>query len=251
MTDKADNDALIERLERLLPQMADPDWLRSEELPATASLVSMLPAILAALRTPQPEVDEAFQPRVQPFMMGCFGAEVSADMLERADRFTEEALELGQAIGHSAARAHALVDYVHGRPVGELSQEVGGVMVTLAALCLAAGLDMHESAETELARILQPQVMEKIRAKQAAKPTGSALPVATHPQPDVTETLRAEVARLREALGVADAAIKEMFRYYDGGETRGSYDGKPERNQLRKAGYATTAALKGTDYGRG
>ena len=71
------------------------------------------------------------------------------------------------------------------------------------------------------------------------------------PQPDETETLRAEVARLREALGVADAAIKEMFRYYDGGETRGSYDGKPERNQLRKAGYATTAALKGTDHGRG
>lgn len=73
----------------------------------------------------------------------------------------------------------------------------------------------------------------------------------TRPQPDETETLRAEVARLREALGVADAAIKEMFRYYDGGETHGSYDGKPERNQLRKAGYATTAALKGTDHGRG
>ncbi len=76
-------------------------------------------------------------------------------------------------------------------------------------------------------------------------------PKATRRQPDETETLRAEVARLREALGVADAAIKEMFRYYDGGETRGSYDGKPERNQLRKAGYATTAALKGTDHGRG
>ena len=36
------------------------------------------------------------------------------------------------------------------------------------------------------------------------------------PQPDETETLRAEVERLREALGVADDAIKEMFRYYDG-----------------------------------
>ena len=71
------------------------------------------------------------------------------------------------------------------------------------------------------------------------------------PQPDETETLRAEVARLREALVVADDAIKEMFRYYDGGETHGSYDGKPERNQLRKAGYATSAALKGTDHGRG
>ena len=62
-----------------------------------------------------------------------------------------------------------------------------------------------------------------------------------------------EVARLRaalagrgelmDALRTADAAIKEMFRYYDGGETRGSYDGKPERAQLRKAGYATSRAI--------
>lgn len=52
-----------------------------------------------------------------------------------------------------------------------------------------------------------------------------------------------------EALEKADAAIREMFRYYYGGETRGSYDGNPERAQLRKAGYATTkalAALKGS-----
>jgi hypothetical protein len=48
---------------------------------------------------------------------------------------------------------------------------------------------------------------------------------------------------LLEALRVADDAIKEMFRYYDGGETRGSYDGKPERAQLRKAGYATSRAI--------
>lgn len=46
-----------------------------------------------------------------------------------------------------------------------------------------------------------------------------------------------------EALKQADDAIREMFRYFDGGETRGSYDGRPERDQLRKAGYATRAAL--------
>lgn len=56
-------------------------------------------------------------------------------------------------------------------------------------------------------------------------------------------TLASENIRLREALRACDDAIKEMFRYYDGGETRGSYDGKPERNQLRKAGYAASAAL--------
>lgn len=60
---------------------------------------------------------------------------------------------------------------------------------------------------------------------------------------DEIARLREERRRLVEALKVADDAIKEMFRYYDGGETRGSYDGKPERAQLRKAGYATRAMI--------
>ena len=52
-------------------------------------------------------------------------------------------------------------------------------------------------------------------------------------------------ARLKETLTVADAAIAEYVRYLHGGEMRGSYDGKPERNALIKAGYATRAALAG------
>lgn len=112
-------------------------------------------------------------------MLETFGVEISSDMLERSDRFIEEALELGQSLGHPKERAHALIEYVYGRPVGEPSQEVGGVMVTLAALCLAAGLDMHESAETELARIWTK--IDVIREKQKSKPRGSALPVPTAP----------------------------------------------------------------------
>lgn len=46
-----------------------------------------------------------------------------------------------------------------------------------------------------------------------------------------------------EALKGAEAAMAEMFRYYDGGETRGSYDGKPERAGLRKAWHSARAAL--------
>lgn len=46
-----------------------------------------------------------------------------------------------------------------------------------------------------------------------------------------------------ETLRVANDAITEMFHYYDGGETRGSYDGRPERDGLRKAGYKTRATL--------
>mgnify|MGYP006958842284 CR=1 FL=1 len=69
--------------------------------------------------------------------------EHASDKAERSHRFLEEALELVQACGCSASEAHQLVDYVFGRAVGHASQEAGGVMVTLAALCLVAeGLDL-------------------------------------------------------------------------------------------------------------
>ncbi|UKJ76116.1 hypothetical protein H1Q64_17980 (plasmid) [Azospirillum brasilense] len=107
-------------------------------------------------------------------MLACFGAEITADKLERNHRFLEEALELVQACGCTQGEAHQLVDYVFGRAVGEPAQEVGGVMVTLAALCHAQGIDMAEAGETELARVWTK--VEAIRAKQASKPKGSPLP---------------------------------------------------------------------------
>ncbi|WP_240202640.1 Lar family restriction alleviation protein [Burkholderia sp. LMG 13014] len=121
----------------------------------------------------------AFQSRVQPWMLACFGAEIAADRIERNHRFLEEALELVQACGCTAGEAHQLVDYTFGRPVGEPTQEAGGVMVTLAALCLANAMDMHAAGETELARVWTK--VEQIRAKQAAKPKHSPLPEAAPP----------------------------------------------------------------------
>jgi hypothetical protein len=113
-------------------------------------------------------------------MRECFGDVIPFDKVERADRFLEEALELAQTTsGFTADRAHALVDYVFNRPVGQPAQEVGGVMVALAAYCLANDLDMAKAGEAELARIWTK--VEQIRAKQAAKPTGSALPIAPPP----------------------------------------------------------------------
>lgn len=116
----------------------------------------------------------SFQARVQPWMMECFGLTISADRQERNHRFLEESLELVQTLGATASEAHQLVDYVYGRPAGDPVQEVGGVMVTLAALCLANGMNMHAAGETELARIWTK--VEQIRAKQAAKPAMSPLP---------------------------------------------------------------------------
>lgn len=74
---------------------------------------------------------ETYQKRVDAWMDVCFGSVIKADVVERCDRFIEEALEFVQAAGYSAERAHALVDYTFGRPQGEINQEVGGVMVTL------------------------------------------------------------------------------------------------------------------------
>lgn len=116
----------------------------------------------------------SFQSRVQPWLQACFGSVIASDRAERNHRFLEEALELVQACDCTQHEAHQLVDYVYGRPVGVARQEVGGVMVTLAALCLAHSMDMHADGETELERIWTK--VEQIRAKQAAKPRNSPLP---------------------------------------------------------------------------
>jgi len=81
---------------------------------------------------------------------------------------------LAQANGCSRSDALVLVDYVFNRAKGEPDQEVGGVMVTLASLCSATGLNMDEAGDRELARNWTR--IEAIRAKQQSKPHGSPLP---------------------------------------------------------------------------
>lgn len=173
------------------------------------------------------EGEASFQERVQPWMLACFNIEIAADKLERNDRFIEEALELVQASAYPAERAHALVEYVYGRPQGDINQEVGGVMVTLAAHCLAHGVDMHAEAERELSRINQPDVIVKIRSKQAAKPKGSALPIAaphteaqgsgaesavTHPRPeDGLASTGQPIVRLADRRASSNRAILDRI----------------------------------------
>lgn len=111
----------------------------------------------------------SYQQRVRAWVLECFGQTIADDMTERSFRFLEEALELGQSIGCTREQAAALVEYVYSRPVGQRGQEVGGVMVTLAALTSAAGIDLQAEAERELARVEAPEVVAKIRRKQASK----------------------------------------------------------------------------------
>ncbi|HBO2935102.1 TPA: hypothetical protein L4R50_000096 [Pseudomonas aeruginosa] len=144
----------------------------AEDQPSGAAALQALTTFAQA----PAQTSVSFQRRVRPWLLECFGEDIAYDGMERNHRFLEEALELVQACGCTEAEALKLVSYVFGRPVGERSQEVGGVMVTLAALCLAHGLDMHGAGETELARISQPETITRIRMKQASKPAMSPLP---------------------------------------------------------------------------
>lgn len=121
---------------------------------------------------------QIYQERVWSWMLECFGEEISSDRDERCYRFLEEALELVQASGCTADDAYKILKYVYGRPTGDQFQEVGGVMVTLAALCCTFDLDLEKAAETELARVWQH--IEQIRIKQQGKPQRSPLPQAPH-----------------------------------------------------------------------
>lgn len=143
--------------------------------------------VAEALLPYRPEPGDAptaasFQERVSVWLLRCFSQEVADDIIERGDRFLEESLELLQSKGYDPARVPTLVDYVYGRPVGEPRQEVGGVMVTLAAFCRAIQIGMQAAGEQELARIEDPATIEKIRIKQASK-RGIHTPLPSLPPP--------------------------------------------------------------------
>jgi hypothetical protein len=116
----------------------------------------------------------SYQRRVEEWLGACFPPSVRADRCKRTHRFLEEALELAQANGCPRDDAIALVDNVFSRPPGQAGQEVGGVMVTLASLCSAVGVEMAEAGNCELNRNWDR--IDVIRAKQRSKPRGSPLP---------------------------------------------------------------------------
>lgn len=118
-----------------------------------------------------------------------------------------------------------------------LSLEAGDTLAAMDWAIAAGVLDvevMMQQCSKKLARLCDPDAVDDEGRRLA--------PELANP-PATIEALQAQVAAKDAALAVANTAINEMFRYYDGGETRGSYDGKPERNQLRKAGYVVRAAL--------
>lgn len=91
-----------------------------------------------------------FQDRVMAWMSHTFPLSVVMDIRERGFRFCEESLELVQALGLTKDEVLKLVDYVYGRPVGNIGEEVGGVGTTLASVCNTVGIRMDECFDNEL-----------------------------------------------------------------------------------------------------
>ena len=111
----------------------------------------------------------SFQSKVVEWMKACFGEDdpIAHTVKERSYRFTEEAIELMQATGVTLDEVQALAEWVYNRPPGEVHQEVGGVMTTLAGLCHARGLSIEAEQWKELTRCWANK--ERIRAKNEAK----------------------------------------------------------------------------------
>lgn len=156
------------------------------------------------------EAREPYQARADKWLLACFGTEIARDKIERNHRFIEEALELVQACGCTQSEAHQIVNYVYARPTGEIGQEIGGVMNTLAALCCAHDFDMDVEADREIERCWGK--LEKIRAKQAAKPKHSPLPahIATDPRDAETAVLRAALEKTKGAMTCAAYTLRNM-----------------------------------------
>jgi hypothetical protein len=87
----------------------------------------------------------------------------------RLRRFAEEAAELCQAGGLDRKMFLRVVNDAYDRPVGEFGQEVGGVGVTLMCLCAQQGVSVDAEFRREMTRIDTPEMIERIRAKQAEK----------------------------------------------------------------------------------
>lgn len=108
-----------------------------------------------------------FQDDVYFWIKECGGDSLVHDARNRHWRFVEESIELAQACQVPKEDVLALVDYVYNKPPGEVYQEIGGVFVTLLALCNAENEELAECGNIELKRVWAN--IDKIRAKMAAR----------------------------------------------------------------------------------
>ena len=86
-------------------------------------------------------------------------------------------------------------------------------------------------------------LIRKLRKEWPVGPGNRVVCATMDEAADTIEALETQLAAARKALEATHEAISEYYRYQYGGEMRGSYDGKPERNALWKSMYKARAAL--------
>lgn len=116
----------------------------------------------------KPSQMKKLQINISLWVKRVFGKAMLYDKTERSLRFIEEAVELVQACNLPVEAVLNVVEYVYSRPKGDIEQEVGGVALTLAALCEAQGQCLETAATGELARVHLYE--DLIKAKNKNKP---------------------------------------------------------------------------------
>lgn len=133
---------------------------------------------------------------VARWVVSTFDEATAANAQERGLRLLEEVLELCQTQGMGKDQLHALVEYVYARPVGKAPQEVGGVMVTLAAMVSALGYDLTTCTRLELDRIHTDEVVERCRRRQSEKRDAGMTGPATTPPEEVCPSCGGALVRM-------------------------------------------------------
>lgn len=108
------------------------------------------------------------QATVGNWAVRAFGELEAKSLPQRGIRLLEEAAEAAQSTGVSKDMAIQMIEYVWSRPAGALSQEMGGVGVTLLALAEAILLSADACESDEVARVLSKPV-EHFAQRNATK----------------------------------------------------------------------------------
>lgn len=170
--------AIIERQQAEIERLRD--GLREARLEAARTAAEGLRAIGSAVET-------AAEPAsVLAWAVRSFGP-IALNRDERAARMAEEAIEVAQVEGVPLDVMQRITARVYSRPVGELGQEIGGLMVGLYALAARAGVDIEAEFKREFTRVLSKPAdwWARKHAEKVAAGTADLTPVKTSGEPSV------------------------------------------------------------------
>lgn len=135
--------------------------------------------VLGAVRTAHETL--AAPAAVLQWAVNSFGA-IALNRDERAARMTEEAIEVAQVEGVPLEVIQRIAARVYSRPVGELGQEIGGLMVGLYALAANSGVDPDAEFRREFDRVLSKPREHWARKHAEKVAAGTADLSPTHAQ---------------------------------------------------------------------